>query len=87
MREVNSSETYLSRPQESFTDRVVVGPHEIVIDSDVIELHGVPVRSKNLSESSGRYNYVRMYCALGTVQSIQESSPLIRIELHYVSSH
>lgn len=87
MREVNSPETYLARPQEGFTDRVVVGPHEIVIDSDVLKLRGVPIRSKNFSESADGYNYVRVYCALGTVQSIQKSSSLIRVEPHYVSSH
>lgn len=85
--EVHSPETGLPRTQERLANREVVGPHEVVVDGDVLELHGVPVRAEDLRVAPRGDHQVRVHRALGLVQRVQERTLLVRAELHHVSPY
>lgn len=48
MGEVHSSKTGLACAQERLADRVIVGPHKVVVDGAVLKLSGVPVGAENV---------------------------------------
>lgn len=87
VREVHAPETGLPGPQERLADRVVMGPHEIIIDSDVLKLHGVPVGPEDLSVAPRGDHQLRVHGALGSIQRVHEGTLLGRAELHHVSSY
>lgn len=85
VREVYSAKARLAGPQEGLADRIVVGPHKVIVDGDVLKLRGVSIRPEYLLVPP-RSNYnVRVHRALGLVQRGHESSLLIGTELHHVS--
>lgn len=85
--EVHSAETGLARPQERLADREVVAPHEVVVDGDVLELHGVPVGPEDLRVAPCGDHQVGVHRALGLVQRVHERTLLVRAELHHVSPY
>lgn len=87
VREVHSAEAGLPRTQERLADRVVVGPHEVIIDGDVLKLHGAPVGPEDLRVAPRGDHQIRVNRALGLVQRAHERTLLIRAELHHVSSY
>lgn len=87
MREVHSPKAGLSRPQERLADREVVGPHEVIVDGDVLELRGVPVGPEDLRVAPGGDHQVGVHGALGLVQRVHERTLLLGAELHHVSSY
>lgn len=87
MGEVYSPKTGLTSTQEGFTDGVVVTPHEVVVDGDVLELHRAAVRPKDLCVTPCGDHQVRVHGALGLVQRVHKGTLLLRAELHHVSSY
>lgn len=87
MWEVHAPKTGLSRPQERLADGVVMGPHEIIVDGDVLKLHGVPVRPEDVSVAPCGDHQVRVHGALGLIQRVHKGTFLVRAELHHVSSY
>lgn len=85
VREVHPTEAGLPGAQERLADRVVVGPHEVVVDGDVLELHGVAVGPEDLGVAAGGDHQVGVHGALGLVQRVHEGTLLVRAELHHVS--
>lgn len=87
VREVHAPETGLPGAQERLADGVVVRPHEVVVDGDVVELHGVAVGAEDLRVAPRGDHQVRVHRALGLVQRVHERTLLVRAELHHVSPH
>lgn len=85
--EVHPPETGLPGTQERLADREVVCPHEVIVDGDVLELHGVPVGPEDLRVAPRGDHQVGVHGALGLVQRADERPLLIRAELHHVSSY
>lgn len=60
MGEVYAAKAGLARPQEGFTDRVVVAPNKVVVNGDVLKLRGVAIGPQRLlvpaDEGSSRVN-------------------------------
>lgn len=87
VREVHPAETGLAGPQEGLADRVIVGPHKVIVDGAVLELRGVPVGAKDVGVVAGGDHQVRVHRALGLVQCIYEGALLLGAELHHVPPH
>lgn len=87
VREVHPTETGLARAQERLADRVIVGPHEVIVDGAVLELRGVPVGAKDVRVVPGGDHQVRVHRALGLVQRVHKGALLIGAELHHVPPH
>jgi len=85
--EVHSPETGLPRTQERLADREVMGPHEVIVDGDVLELRGVLVGPEDLWVAPRGDHQVGVHRALGLVQRAHEGQFLSRAELHHVSSY
>lgn len=85
--EVHSPETGLPRAQERLADREVVGPDEVIVDGDVLELHGVPVGPEDLRIAPRGDHQVGVHRALGLVERVHERTLLVRAELHHVSPY
>lgn len=64
-----------------------MGPHKVVVDGDVLELHGVPVGTEDLRIAPRRDHEVRVHRALGLVQRVNERTLLVSAELHHVSPY
>lgn len=64
-----------------------MGPHEVIVDGDVLELHGVPVRPEDLLIAPRGDHQVGVHRALGLVQRVHERTLLVRAELHHVSPY
>lgn len=48
MGEVNTSKAALAGAQEGFADRVVVAPNKVVVNSNVLKLWAVAIRTQHL---------------------------------------
>lgn len=62
-------------------------PHEVIVDGDVFELHGVTIRPEDLRIAPIGYHQVWVNSALGLIQRVQERTLLVRAELHHVSPY
>ena len=51
--EVDAAKAGLARPEEGFTDRVVVAPNKVVVNGDVLKLRGVAVGPEHLLVPAG----------------------------------
>lgn len=84
--EIHPTETVLSGSEERPAHRVIVRPHEQIIDADVLKLNRVPVRTEDLRVTARRDHQVRVWSALGLVQRVHEGAFLLRVQLHHVPS-
>lgn len=86
VREVHAPEGGLAATEKRLTHRVVVRPHEEVVDGDIFKHSDVTIRAEHLLVAPCGDDHFRVHCLLSSVQSIDEGTPLSGVQRLNISS-